>query len=34
MPANALHILDNGAMHCDLTWLLLQPGLELSDIGT
>jgi len=24
-----LHILDNGAMHCDLTWLLLKPGRNI-----
>jgi hypothetical protein len=30
VPANALHILDNGAMHCDLTWLLLQPGRTIK----
>ncbi len=29
MAPTRLHILNNGAMHCDLTWLLLKPGRNI-----
>lgn len=29
MTATKVHILDCGAMHCDLTWLLLKPGRNI-----
>jgi len=29
MPPNKVHVLDCGAMSCDLTWLLLKPGRSI-----
>jgi glyoxylase-like metal-dependent hydrolase (beta-lactamase superfamily II) len=31
MPPTKLHILHHGAMGCDLTWLLLKPGRNITD---
>ena len=31
MPPTKLHVLHHGAMGCDLTWLLLKPGRNITD---